>query len=259
MKKYKEELVSVVIPVYNSEKYIKETINSIKKQTYLNWELIIVDDHSTDNSLNEINKVTKDIKNKVTVHHLDKNLGEAGARNTAIKLAKGRYLAFLDSDDIWNEDKLKKQIDFMKTNNYYFTYTYFNYLKENKLKKVLKIPDKLSYKKALKNTCILLSTVIIDTKKINKKYISMPNIKQGADTATWWSILKKGYMAYCLNEYLTNYRVRKESISYNKIKASKGTWKLYRETEKMSFFKTLYYFSFYAFNAVKKRSNLWNK
>ncbi len=255
----KEELVSIVMPVYNCEKYLKDTISSVKSQTYLNWELIIVDDCSCDMSLNIINKEIEDIKDKVKLVCLKKNLGEAKARNRAIKETKGRYIAFLDSDDIWDKEKLKKQINFMKENNYYFTYTYFSYLKEDRIRKILKIPDKLDYKKALKNTCILLSTVIIDTNVIDKDIIVMPNVKQGADTATWWSILKRGYVAYCLPEYLTNYRVRKDSVSYNKIIASKRTWKLYRNIENMNVLKSLYYFSFYAFNAIRKRSNICNK
>jgi len=243
------DLISIVMPAYNSEKYIRNSIKSVINQTYKNWELIIIDDYSTDNTVSIIeefqNKNIHLIKNK-------KNSGAAISRNKGIKLAKGNYIAFLDSDDLWNKEKLEKQINFMKSNNYDFTYTSFTYLKERKTKKVI-IPEKLTYKESLKNTIILTSTVMINLKNIQKKIVYMPNIRKGQDTATWWNILKNNYIAHGLNMSLTKYRVHKNSLSNNKIKALIRTWKLYRKVEKFNIIISLYYFINYISNAIKKR------
>lgn len=249
----KDVLVSIIMPVYNCEKYLKQTIESVKNQTYSNWELIIVDDASTDNSLKIIQENTQDCTQKVTIIQQSKNQGVAIARNTGLELAKGNYIAFLDSDDIWKENKLEQQLEFMQKNEYGFTYTFYTYLRENGLKDIKKIPEKLNYKQALKNTAILTSTVMIDTRKINKELLKMPNVRKGQDTATWWQILKHGNIAYGLNKKLTVYRRRSDSLSFKKTSALKRTWNLYRNVEKLSVIKSSYYFLGYAGNAVKKR------
>lgn len=247
------EYVDIIMPVYNGEEYIEEAINSIKQQTYKNWRLIIIDDASIDNTINVIENNINDIKNKVLLIKSDKNIGSAEARNLGIRKSDNRYIAFLDSDDIWHKDKLKKQIDFMEKNNYGFTYTLFTYLKEQKKKVVKVFPKSLNYKRALGNTSILTSTVIIDTQNIARENIIMPNVPPCEDTATWWKILKKGYIAYGLRENLTFYRIRKNSISANKLINFKVNWKIYRELEKLSIIKSSYYFINYVINAIVKR------
>lgn len=250
----KNGLVSIIMPVYNVEKYIKDSIESVKNQTYTNWELIIVDDFSTDNSLELIYSVTDEIKEKVKIVHFESNKGTAIARNTALELVEGEYIAYLDSDDMWMEEKLEKQINFMKENNYAFTMTSFSYLrKDGSIKPVKQVPKSLVYKQAMKNTIIQTCTVMGDLKKINKNLFKMPNIRRGQDSATWWGILKSGYKIYGLNESLSYYRVGNTSLSSNKFKAIKRTWNLYRKIEKFNLLKSSYYFSFYAFNALKKR------
>lgn len=247
-------LISIIMPVYNCQEYIQETIESIKNQTYKNWELIIVDDYSTDKSIEIIQEAIKEIAEKTKIIDLKENQGVAIARNIALENARGRYIAYIDADDIWKKEKLEKQLEFISKNNYGFTYTSFTYLRKNNTKKDINIiPLKLDYKKALKDTAILTSTVMIDTNKINKELLKMPNIRRGQDMATWWKILKNNNTAYCLNERLTFYRRRKNSISINKITAIKRTWNLYRNVEKFSLIKSMYYFSFYAINAIKKR------
>lgn len=249
-----DELVSIIMPVYNAEAFLKDTIESIKKQTYTNWELIMVDDKSSDNSLILMNDLTADIKPKVKIVHFDQNKGTAIARNTALELANGEYIAYLDSDDIWMEEKLEKQIKFMKENNYAFTMTSFNYLrKDGSIKPIRKLPKYLTYKQAMRNTIIQTCTVMGNLKKIDKKLFEMPNIKRGQDAATWWKILKNGYKIYGLDEKLAYYRVGNTSLSSNKLKAVKRTWNLYRNVEKFNLLKSSYYFSFYALNALKKR------
>ena len=180
------------MPVYNCGKYLTESITSVKKQTYTNWELIIIDDNSTDNSWEQIKKNVIGYEQKIKCIHLQQNQGAANARNTGLANATGNYIAFFDADDIWQEDKLQQQIIFMQKNNYAFTYTSYTYLKNGNKKMVKKIPPKLTYKQALKNTVILTSTVIIDISKIDKELLKMPNIRRGQDMATWWQILKQG-------------------------------------------------------------------
>ena len=171
-----EDLVSIIVPVYNSEKFIEDTINTVKQQTYKNWELILVNDCSTDKSKEIIEEyIKKDEKMKLI--NLEKNSGAAIARNTGIEKAKGRYIAFLDADDLWNKEKLEKQIKFMKDNDYKFTFTGYEFADENGRGngKIVKVPEKINYKKALKNTTIWTSTVMFDIKKLNKELITELN------------------------------------------------------------------------------------
>ena len=250
----KEELVSIVIPVYNSEKFIKETIQTVEEQTYQNWELLLVNDCSTDNSENII-KYYEEKDKRIRLINLERNSGAAVARNRGIDEAKGKYIAFLDSDDLWDKQKLEKQIKFMQDNDYEFTFTSYEFAEENGkgTGKVVNVPIKINYKQALKNTTIWTSTVIFDVEKLGKDLINMPNVRRGQDTATWWKVLKTGVTAYGLNENLSLYRRSNNTLSSNKIKALKRTWNLYRNVENLSFFASLYNFCWYCFNAIKRR------
>ena len=223
------ETVSIIMPAYNCEKYIGQAIESVKKQTYSDWILIIIEDASNDNTVEEINIKIKDIKEKVIFIKNMKHIGIAKSRNIGIEKSDSKYIAFLDADDIWDKEKLEKQLNFMLENKYSFTYTNFSYKKQERT-----------------------STVMIDITQINKELIKMPNI-QSEDTATWWNILKKNFIAYGLKERLTIYRVHKEGKSFNKIKNIKRTWNLYRNYEKFNFSKSLYYFLNYIINAIFKR------
>lgn len=247
------DLVSIIVPVYNSEKFLEEAIKSILEQTYKNWELILINDASTDESINIIKKFAKEDK-RITYIELEKNSGTAVARNKGIEKATGKYIAFLDSDDWWEKEKLYKQVDFMKQNNCGFSFTAFQYAIKDGREKGTKVfvPQKLNYKQALKNTLISTITVMFDMDIINKDLIYMTNVKS-EDTATWWKILKKGYTAYGINEILSYYRRHKNSKSSNKLVAIKQAWELYRKVEKMNLFSSMYYFCFYAVNAVKRR------
>lgn len=249
-----EQLVSIIVPVYNSEKFINDTIQTVKEQMYKNWELLLVNDCSTDNSENIIKKyVIED--NRIKLINLEKNSGAAIARNTGIESAKGKYIAFLDADDLWKNEKLEKQIKFMEENNYDFTFTGYEFADEsgNKLDKIVNVPRQLNYKQALKNTTIFTSTVIFNADNLGKDLISMPNVRRGQDTATWWKVLKTGIIAYGLNETLSLYRRSSNTLSSNKMKALKRTWNLYRNVEKLPLFTSLYNFCWYCFNAVKRR------
>lgn len=232
---------------YNLEKYITKSIESVLNQTYKLFELIIVDDCSIDNTIDKIKKI-KDKRIKLIQNK--KNIGAGLSRNIAINNAKGEYIAFLDGDDIWSNNKLELQIEYMKK-KYFFTFTSFTY--SNNKNNIVKVPKSLNYKGSLKNTIILTSTVMINVTKINKNLIYMPDIKRGQDTATWWNILKHNNIAYGLNKPLTIYNVRNNSLSSNRIICLKRTWNLYRNVEKLSFLKSIYYFSNYFINAIKKR------
>ena len=241
--------VSVIIPVHNSSKYLSECINSVVNQTYKNIEIIVVDDNSNDSSLSIINSY-KD--KRIKVIKLKKNMGVSIARNKGVIKASGDYICFIDSDDYWYKDKLEKQVKFMENNNYIFTYGSYGYLRNNVVVHRAKVPRKITYKEALKNTTIFTSTVMFDMSKLKKEDLYMPDIRLGQDTSCWWKILRKGITAYGMDEMLVVYRVGNKSLSSNKIRSIKGTWNIYK-LEDISFIKRLWYFMWYLFNAIKRR------
>lgn len=248
------DLISIVVPVYNAEKFLTDTINTVLQQTYENWELIFVDDKSTDRSKKIISEYLNKNK-KIKLIENKENSGAAVSRNNGIKEAKGNYIAFLDADDLWKKEKLEKQLKFMKEINCAFSFTGYEFANEDGKGngKIVKIPENINYKQSLKNTTIWTSTVMFDMKKLNKDIIKMPNIRKGQDTATWWKILKTGVEAYGLNENLSMYRRSSGTLSSNKFKALKRTWDLYRKVENLNIFYSFYNFLWYCFNAVKRR------
>jgi teichuronic acid biosynthesis glycosyltransferase TuaG len=246
-------LVSIITPSYNSKKFIKETISSVTNQTYTNWEMLIVDDSSPDKSAEYIEKLIKNVSN-IKLIKLNKNVGAAEARNKALEVATGKYIAFLDSDDIWLPNKLEKQLTFMQTNQYAFTFSAYTPFAEDGSREfnTISVPNELGYSEYCKNTIIGCLTVIIDKEKIGN--FRMPNIRSSHDMALWLLIMKKGFNAYGLNENLAKYRLVSTSNTSKKWKAAKEVWDVYRKVEKISLFKSCWYFVNYAFNAIKKRS-----
>ncbi|MDB8792740.1 glycosyltransferase family 2 protein [Romboutsia sp. 1001216sp1] len=247
-----EPLVSIITPVYNAERFLGDTIKSIQNQTYKNWELVLVDDCSKDKSSDMIKEFQAN-DDRIRYIKLEKNSGASVSRNTGIKNAKGRFIAFVDSDDIWQPEKLKIQIEYMLENKLGFTFTSYRYMKEDGrlTKKVAKAPKKINYKGLLKNTIIGCSTVVIDKEIVGA--FSMPLVRRGQDTATWLQILKTQDYAYGIEKDLVNYRLVGDSLSSNKIKALKRTWNTYRNVEKLSVLKSSYVFCFYVINAIRKR------
>ena len=254
-----DDLVSIIIPVYNSSKYIEETIKSINSQTYKNYEAIFIDDCSTDNSVEIIEKYRNINKNMILIK-IEKHIGVSRTRNIGIKKAKGRYLTFLDSDDIWVRDKLEKQIKYIKENNFEFIYSSFRYINcyGTRIGKKINVNPKLNYRKALLDTRILTTTTMIDLYKIPKRYCYMPDI-MNEDIAVWWRILRKGFWAYGQNEVLAYYRKNKRSRSSKKIVTVFYRWELYRKTEKINFLFSIYCFINYALNAIIKRIGKYKK
>jgi teichuronic acid biosynthesis glycosyltransferase TuaG len=253
MKKNDQELVSIVVPVYNAAAFLDETIKTVQDQTYVNWELIFVDDGSSDDSISIIKRYQKK-EFRIKLLSMGKNTGAALARNKGTASAKGSFLAFLDADDLWDKTKLQKQLAFMRKNNYAFSFTGYEFTDVNGAAsgKRVHVPNSLTYRQALKNTTISTITVMFDLRKISRNKLYMPNIKS-EDTATWWSILKDGTMAYGLNEILSYYRRSAGTLSANKLTAVRRTWTLYRKHQKLSLSYSLYCFCWYVFNATARR------
>ena len=248
-----DNLVSIIIPLYNSEKFIKDTINSVLFQTYTNWEVIIVDDCSTDNSVEIILKII-DNNSNIRLIKLENNVGSAQSRNTALELANGRFITFLDSDDIWHSDKLEKQVAFMLKRKVPISFTSYELIDENGASKnhIIHSVEKLTQIDYLKNTIIGFSTSMIDTQIVGNSF-RMMDIRTRQDTGLWITLLGKGFLAYGLDKVLVRYRIHSNSISANKIKAAMQVWNLYFNIHRLGFFKSAYCFAFYLYNAIKKR------
>ena len=255
------QLVSIIIPVYNAEKFIEKTIDSVRRQTYTNWELLLVEDSSTDHTLEVMTRLVEELKDdRIIITRQDGDNGAAGARNKGLELAKGRFITFLDADDLWVPDKLEKELHFLeeqqkKDPEAGFVFSGYEFADENAVGtgKVVRVPRTLNLKQALGNTTIFTSTVLLDTEKIDKDLMRMPYIKS-EDTATWWQILKTGKLAYGLDENLVLYRRAGKSLSSNKIEALRRIWNLYRKAAGLSVPASCYYFVLWAVRAVKRRT-----
>lgn len=232
-----KDLVSIIMPSYNTAKYISASINSIINQTYKYWELIIVDDCSTDNTDEIVNKFLKDERIKYLKN--EKNSGAAISRNKALKEAKGKWIAFLDSDDLWVPEKLEKQINFMEENNHSFSYTFYEEINEigNNLNIRVLGPKKIT-KFGMYNYCWPgCLTVMYDAKKIG--LIQIKDIKKNNDYAMWLKIIKRTN-CYLYPYSLAFYRKRSGSISrQSHIKLIKWHYKLFKEADNQNIFNSL--------------------
>lgn len=227
----KKGLVSIIMPTYNCGKFIAETIKTVLEQTYTNWELVIVDDCSKDDT----EQVVKSFNDsRIRYYKLEQNSGAAVARTTAMQKAEGEYMAFLDSDDLWKKDKLEKQLKFMKDNKYNFTCTAYEQVDEqgNKLGKIIKTKKKAGYNRILLDCPVGNSTVMYNVSALGK--FEVPNIRKRNDDALWLQMLKKEKYIYGMDDVLMEYRIRTNSISSNKLDLIKYHWKLYREIEHLS-------------------------
>jgi glycosyltransferase involved in cell wall biosynthesis len=236
------ELVSIITPLYNSEKYIKYAINSVIEQTYKFWELIIIDDKSTDKSFEIASEYSK-YDNRIKVYRNENNKGAAFSRNQGLKIAKGRYIAFLDSDDMWLPNKLKSQIEFMKNNNYCFTYTNYMEIDENnnQLYVLITGPKKITKNMLFKSNYLGCLTVMFDRKYIGELNIRNDILKRN-DHALWLKVIQKTE-CYHLNECHALYRRRKKGSlsSTNILDLLSHHYKLYRKSENMNIIKSIYY------------------
>ena len=243
-------LVSIITPSYNSSRFIEECVGSVLSQTYVNWEMLIVDDYSADNSLQILKKYND---KRIQLIELDKNVGASESRNVAIRKAKGKYIAFLDSDDLWEPQKLEKQISFMEKEDVAFSFSTYQPISDDdsKLYSIIHAPKIVTYSSYLKKTIIGCLTVIIDREKTG--VFEMPKIRSSHDMALWLLIMRRGFDAYGLDENLARYRIVSTSNTANKWRAAKDVWMVYRQFEKLSFFYSIWCFLNYAFNAIIKR------
>lgn len=231
------ELVSIIMPSYNSAKFVRETIESVLLQTYTNWELIIVDDCSDDNT----DEIIAGFCDK-RIHYLknERNSGAAVSRNRALREARGRWIAFLDSDDLWLPKKLEKQIRFMEENSYHFSYTNYVEINEDSVPNGRRItgPKKIS-KTGMYNYCwIGCLTVMYDANIVG--LIQIEDIKKNNDYAMWLKVIRKAD-CYLLADELAKYRKRTGSISdHSYVKLVKWHYRLYRDAEKMNICFSIY-------------------
>ncbi|MCM1186411.1 MAG: glycosyltransferase [Lachnoclostridium sp.] len=250
-----EELISIIVPVYQVENYIVETMDCVCAQTYENWELLLVEDCGGDNCAKIIENYARNKgDSRIRLLCQTSNMGAARARNRGLKEAKGRYIAYLDADDLWTPEKLERELTYLKEKEAAFVFTGYEFADQygNGTGKVVRVPERLNYKEALKNTTIFTSTVMFDTEKIQKEMLEMPVMKS-EDTALWWRILRNGYTAWGLDENLVKYRRAGTSLSSNKLEAVRRIWGLYRKAEGMGILNSAYHFCFWAVRAVKRR------
>ncbi|HHX8484685.1 TPA: glycosyltransferase family 2 protein [Vibrio diabolicus] len=243
-----QSLVSIIMPSYNSEGTILESIQSVLSQTYKNWELIIVDDRSTDNTWQVI-QTYADKYDNIRVYQNKENLGAGASRNFAIKKAKGRFIAFLDSDDLWMENKLEEQIPFMLENNYPLTYTHYSRFNNEEELSVVTAPEYTTYKKLMYSNVIGCLTAVYDTEALGKRY--MPLIRKRQDMGLWLDILKDTPKAYCLPKPLAKYRMD-SGMTANKFSVLSYQWKFYRDVVGLSLPRSLFTFSVYAVKGTMK-------
>ncbi len=244
-----EPLVSIVTPAYNVEKYIEETINSVLNQTYKNWEMIVVDDCSNDNTLKLIQNFSKE-DSRIKSYKNTINSGVSFTRNKAIDIAQGKYIAFLDADDLWDKEKLEKQIEFMEKNKILLSYTGYRKINSNgTLRGDINVPLKLNYDELLKNCLVGFLTGVYNQKKLGKYYFKDMKVE---DYIYWLEMIKQTEFAYGIKDSLASYRVLENSRSSNKIDIVKYHWKIYYEIEKLGLLKAIKYYFIYIFRGLKR-------
>lgn len=282
-----KEIVSIVVPVYRAAAYLAETIRMVREQTHEKWELLLVDDNSPDESADVIRRELagsfcrrqeqsvqcggfgsgepgggiscreeyfSEKGQRVVLLQKAENEGAAQARNTGIREAQGRYLAFLDADDVWMPDKLERELAFLKEKQAGFVFTSYEFGDEKAAPtgKIVHVPEKLTYRRALTRTVIFTTTVMFDREKLPQKLLFMPDVPS-EDTAAWWQILRAGYTAYGLDQVLAVYRRPEHSLSSDKRQAIRRIWNLYRRQEGLSVPMSAYCFVFWAIRAVLRR------
>ena len=243
--------IDIIIPVYNSEKYIENTVMSVLKQTYKYWRLIIVDDGSTDNTRKILYKLYKKYRNKKKIIILKNNVnkGQALSRNLALKYSTSKLVAFLDSDDFWDKNKLKNQIKFMMSNNYDFTYTDYKIIKKNKIT-TIKVPDYFDYKKFIHNSSINTCSIILKKKIIKNIYFK--NLRFSEDYFFKCQILKKNINAYrCPGSY-AYYLIRDNSLQSNRFSVLISLWIINKNLNKLNFINNIISILAISFNSLRK-------
>lgn len=236
-----ESLVSVITPLYNAAQFLEKTLESVRSQSYQNWEHILVDDFSTDTSL-ALATAAAQKDQRIKIIALDQNKGAAHARNLATDNAQGTYIAFLDADDLWHRDKLKNQIAFMQSQKCLVSFTSYVHIDDKgmDLGKRVKAMPSLSYKKQHSNNYLGNLTGVFNAEVLGK--IKAPNIRKRQDWALWLEAIKKsGKPALGIKEDLAYYRIREDSMSANKYKLIKYNFLFYREYLRYSWSKSVFW------------------
>jgi len=228
------ELVSIIIPTYNTEKFIRATLQSVQNQTHKNWEMILVDDASTDGTVSVIEEFAKN-DSRIKLFKLEKNSGNGFARNIAVEKAVGKYIAYLDADDLWFSNKLEKQIGFLKANNLHFTFSFYDCIDEegNSLNRRVEAPINLTYDELFFCNYVGNLTAIYDADYFGKIILEATQKRQ--DWRLWLTILKQIQVTKPVPEPLAFYRIRKNSISSSKFKLIKHNFGVYREFHGFNF------------------------
>lgn len=242
--------ISILLSMHNASKFIAETIISIINQTYQNWEILIVDDCSSDNSVEIVNQFSKN-EPRIIIYKMERNVGKGVALNVLIQNIKGDYIAFIDADDIWENSKLENQLNFMIENNVGFSFTAYTQFDSNTGNniRIISTMDVVAYKDMLKYSRIGYSTVMISSKLLHGKKI--PELRKRQDYALWLMLLRETN-AFGINEPLTRYRVSSNSLSKNKIEMLKWNWLVYRKSEKLDIISSLYYLTWDIISKVIK-------
>lgn len=251
----KTDLVSIITPMYKGAAFVGETIESVLAQSYQNWEMIIVDDCSPDDGagIAEVNKYTSDPRIKLIASK--ENRGSSGARNIALKEAQGRYIAFLDSDDIWHHEFLETQLRFMKEKDAPLVFSSYRRIDENTKEELLTpfiVPEKVTYKSLLKTCPIFPSTAIYDTSKTPKVYFDEKLGSMRDDYVYWLKMLKSIPSGYGNKDILVDYRMRKSSVTGNKKKVIKPQWNVLYKVEKLGLISSFYYLTCWAWISFLK-------
>ncbi|MDT0689627.1 glycosyltransferase family 2 protein [Salegentibacter sp. F188] len=233
-------LVSIIMPAYNSAEFITEAILSVQKQTYSNWELLVIDDASKDFTLSKVRTHAKEDP-RIKLFENKKNKGTGYSRNKGIKAAKGDFIAFLDADDLWKVNKLEMQLEFMKSNELSVSYSSYERITENgqKRNEIIEALPYLTYEKLLKANYIGNLTGMYDVVQLGKIYA--PEVRKRQDWALWLEAIKKGGTAKGLKEPLALYRLRRNSVSGNKLEMLGHNFNIYYRVLGFSFFKSLKY------------------
>ena len=255
----KQELVSVIMPTFNASKYLADSIQSVLNQTYTNLELLITDDCSSDGTRHILKQFAEQDK-RVKVEYLKENYGPGIARNRSIERAKGRYIAFCDSDDRWAPDKLEKQISFMTQHNCAISHTTYIVCDDQDQEEGIVIaPATTSFNQLKRDNKIGCLTAVYDTKLLGKKYY-MPAIRKRQDWALFLNILKECQICFCLTEPLAYYRERENSVSSNKLSLVKYNVNVYETVFGYTKLKAYLYFLFrfmptYLYKVLKRNSD----
>lgn len=241
--------VSIIMPVYNSLNVICDAVQSVQNQTFANFELIIIDDGSTDNTILKIRELAQQDSRIIIIQNTH-NLGAAISRNIGCNCAKGKYIAFLDSDDLWVVDKIEKQMKYMESNGYDLSYTAYGFMNLNGkyMGKDYLVPNSITYKKLLCENVILCSTVMIKASVLQEHKFNNQFFHE--DYKLWLELLREGNKACGLKEVLCLYR--SGGRSSNRVKSAKNRWLIYRRAENLSFLKSIRYFLCYFYFAIRK-------